>query len=207
MLTVGKILKKEREKKGLKLSDIEKSIKVRSKYLSAIEHDDWSLFSSKIYITGIIRNYSKELGIEPEKMITFFRREYAKKEDTGFRKNLTSKYFTPQTVKIIYYLIVLFILLFTYYFGFQVKRYLSPPKIEILSPDKNTFKRQDKIHVIGKTEKEAVIKVFGERVYQNEKGVFSYDLPLKKGENKLKIEIIGANGKRTIIEKTYYLKL
>lgn len=207
MLTVGKILKNEREKKGLKLSDIEKSVKVRSKFLNAIENDNWSIFTSKIYITGIIRNYSKELGVDPEKMLAFFRREYAKKEDTSFRKNLTSKYFTPQRVKILYFLIFLLVILFSYYFGFQIKRYFTPPKIEIISPTQNIFKHQDKIKIIGKTEMEAIIKIFGDRIYQNEKGVFSYDFPLKEGKNKLKIEITGANGKTSIIERFYYLEL
>ena len=206
MLTVGQILQSEREKQGRKLSDIEKSIKIRSKFLKAIENDNWSFFNSKIYISGIIKNYSKELGVDPEKMLAFFRRDYARKEDITFRKNISSKYLTPQTIKIIYFLIILLVLLFTYYFGYQVKRYLSPPKIEILSPSKNTFKRQEKVNIIGKTEREAEIKIFGDRIYQNDKGIFNYSLPLKPGENKLKIEVIGANGKKTIFEKTYFLE-
>ncbi len=206
MLTVGQILQAEREKQGRKLSDIEKSIKIRSRFLKAIENDNWSFFNSKIYISGIIKNYSKELGVDPEKMLAFFRRDYAKKEDITFRKNISSKYLTPQTIKIIYFLIILLVLLFTYYFGYQVKRYLSPPKIEILSPSKNTFKRQEKVNIIGKTEREAEIKIFGDRIYQNDKGIFNYSLPLKPGENKLKIEVIGANGKKTIFEKTYFLE-
>ena len=206
MLTVGQILHAEREKQGRKLSDIEKSIKIRSRFLKAIENDNWSFFNSKIYISGIIKNYSKELGVDPEKMLAFFRRDYARKEDITFRKNISSKYLTPQTIKIIYFLIILLVLLFTYYFGYQVKRYLSPPKIEILSPSKNTFKRQEKVNIIGKTEREAEIKIFGDRIYQNDKGIFNYSLPLKPGENKLKIEVIGANGKKTIFEKTYFLE-
>ena len=178
MLTVGQILQAEREKQGRKLSDIEKSIKIRSRFLKAIENDNWSFFNSKIYISGIIKNYSKELGVDPEKMLAFFRRDYAKKEDVTFRKNISSKYLTPQTIKI----------------------------IEILSPSKNTFKRQEKVNIIGKTEREAEIKIFGDRIYQNDKGIFNYSLPLKPGENKLKIEVIGANGKKTIFEKTYFLE-
>jgi len=206
MLTVGKILQTEREKQEKKLSDIEKSIKVRSKFLKAVENSNWSFFTSKVYITGIIKNYSKELGIDPEKMLAFFRREYAKKEDVTFRKNISNKYLTPQTVKIIYLIIILFILLFTYYFGYQVKRYLSPPKIEILSPISDSFKRQEKINIIGRTEKDAEIKIFGDRIFQNENGIFNYDFPLKIGKNILKVEITGANGKKTIFEKIYSLE-
>ncbi|MBI2049330.1 helix-turn-helix domain-containing protein, partial [Candidatus Roizmanbacteria bacterium] len=36
MLTVGEILRRERETKGLKLSDIEKKTRVREKFLKAL---------------------------------------------------------------------------------------------------------------------------------------------------------------------------
>lgn len=206
MLTVGKILKSERIKKNFLLEDIAKEIRIREKYLTALEEDDWSPFTSKVYISGIIRNYSKFLGLNPEKMQAFFRREYARHEDVYFKKRLSVKYLTPQTKKIIFYLIIIMILGFSYYFGYQVKRYLSPPKVEILSPDIKTLKRQDRVRVVGQTEKEAVIEIFGERIYQNEYGVFNYDFPLELGENKLVIEVEGANGKKTTISEIYILK-
>ncbi|MFN3299274.1 MAG: alpha-ketoglutarate-dependent dioxygenase AlkB family protein, partial [Sediminibacterium sp.] len=41
----------------------------------------------------------------------------------------------------------------------------------------------------------------GQRVYQDESGIFEYDFPLKEGKNLLKIELIGANGKKAVVEK------
>jgi cytoskeletal protein RodZ len=206
MLTVGKILKSERKKKNLPLKEIEKKIRVRKKYLIALESDDWTPFTSKVYISGIIRNYSKFLELDPEKMQAFFRREYARHEDVSFKKRLSVKYLTPQTRKIIFYFIILMIAGLTYYFGFQVTRYLSPPKVEILSPIEKTFKRQDRVQITGQTEKEAVVMIFGERIYQNENGVFTYDLPLELGKNELVIYVEGANGKKSTISETYILE-
>jgi len=205
MLTVGKILKSQRENKNLKLEDIEKDIRVRLKFLSAIEDDDWTLFSSKVYIGGLIRNYSKYLELDPDKILAFFRRQYAKKEEESFKKRLSAKYLTPQTKKLIYFFMAVIISAFVYYFGYQVQRFISPPKVELLSPDTETFKNQDRVRIVGQTEKEAVVKIFGERIYQNDKGIFNYDLPLKLGKNTLNIEITGANGKKTTISKTYTL--
>lgn len=206
MLTVGKILKTQRDKKNISLEEIEKEIRVRSKYLSAIENDDWSLFSSKVYISGIIKNYSNYLGLDPNKILAFFRRQYEMKEDISFKKRLSAKYITPQTRKIIYTLTVLIIFAFIYYFGYQVKRFVSPPKVEIVSPKEETFKNIDRIKIVGQTEKEAVIKIYGERIYQNDKGIFTYNMPLKSGKNILEIHITGANGKETTLKKTYTLK-
>ena len=206
MLTVGKILKSQRQKKNLKLEDIEKDIRVRLKFLSAIEDDDWTLFSSKVYIGGLIRNYSKYLDLDPDRLLAFFRRQYAKKEEESFKKRLSAKYLTPQTRKLIYFFMIIIISAFVYYFGYQVQRFISPPKVEILSPDTLTFKNQDRVKIVGQTEKEAVVKIFGERIYQNDKGIFNYDLPLKLGKNKLSIEVIGANGKTTILKEEYVLE-
>ena len=88
MLSVGSILKNEREKKGLLLSDIEKKIKIREKYLKAIEDENWNYFSSKIYITGILKNYSRVLNLDHKKVLAFFRRDYEKKEEVKFKKKL-----------------------------------------------------------------------------------------------------------------------
>ena len=205
MLTVGKILKTQREKKNLKLEDIEKDMRVRAKFLNALENDDWTLFSSKIYIGGLIKNYSKYLNLDHNKILAFFRRQYEKKEEFAFKKNLSAKYLTPQTRKVLYFFTFITIFLFAYYFGYQVYRFISPPKVEILSPDASVFKNQDRVRIVGQTEKEAVVKIFGERIYQNDKGIFNYDLPLKVGKNSLTIEVIGANGKKTKLNKTYTL--
>ena len=206
MLTVGKILKTQREKKNLKLEDIEKDMRVRTKFLNALENDDWTLFSSKIYIGGLIKNYSKYLNLDHNKILAFFRRQYEKKEEFAFKKNVSAKYLTPQTRKVLYFFTFIAIFLFAYYFGYQVYRFISPPKVEILSPDASVFKNQDRVRIVGQTEKEAVVKIFGERIYQNDKGIFNYDLPLKIGKNSLTIEVIGANGKKTTLREEYTLE-
>lgn len=203
MLTVGEILKKTREKQGIQLSDVEKKIKVRSKFLDAIENNKWDMFSSKIYIAGIIKNYSEYLGLDPKKLLAFFRRDYERKEDVRFKTRISSRYLTPETRRIVLIIITLIILFFGLYFGYQLKQYFSPPTLTILSPKTTTFVIEDRVKVVGKTDKDAAVTIFGERVYQDKNGVFTYDFPLKTGKNELTIEIVGANGKKTTIQKTY----
>ncbi len=205
MLTVGEILHSERQKKGLKLADIEKKIRVREKFLRELEKDNWELFSSKVYIEGVIKNYAKVLGLNQEKVLAFFRREYARKEELGFRSKLSSKYLTPETKKYLYLLVAGVFLLFVVYFGFQLKQFLAAPKVEILSPKTQAFKREEQIEIVGKTQKEAVVTIFNTRVYQNNEGIFSYEFPLKPGRNELVIEVVGANGKKTVFKREYFV--
>ena len=203
MLTVGDILRNTREKKGVILSDVEKHIRIREKFLKEIENNNWSTFSSKIYITGIIKNYSQYLGLDDKKMLAFFRRDYERNEEVGFKTRIANKYLTPETKKyVIFGLVTLFIFFFAY-FGYQVKQYLSPPSLIILSPKETTFKIEEKIKFVAKTEKDAMVTIYSERVYQDKNGVFEYDLPLKNGKNDLSIDITGANGKKIQIKRTF----
>lgn len=206
MLSVGTILKNEREKKGLLLIDIEKQIKVREKYLKAIEEENWNYFSSKIYITGILKNYSRVLNLDHKKVLAFFRRDYEKKEEMRFKRKVTSAYLTSGTKKLLKLGLITLTLFFIAYFIFQLKTYFSPPGVVILSPTKANFSVEKNVKITGKTEKDTSITIAGERIYQNKTGIFVYEYPLNEGENKLVINLIGANGKKTTFEKTFYRK-
>ncbi len=206
MLSVGEILRKERENRGLTLQQIEKAIRIREKFLRALEESDWEVFPSKIYITGILKNYARYLNLDDKKLSAFFRREYARKEEIKFKKKLPNNYLAAETKRFTFLGIFIIFFLFCVYFGYQLALYLSPPKLSIVAPEATTFYNTDKITVIGKTEKEASVSIFGDRVYIDKDGKFEYDFPLKKGKNKLVIEVIGGNGKKTELVKEYERK-
>jgi len=206
MLSVGTILKKEREKKGLLLIDIEKQIKVREKYLKAIEEEDWNFFSSKIYITGILKNYSRVLSLDEKKILAFFRRDYEKKEEVKFKRKVTSAYLTSETKKFLKFGLIFLTLFFVSYFIYQLKIYFSPPSFTLLTPKVKNFTIEKNVKISGKTDKDTMITIANERVYQNKDGVFSYEFSLNEGENKITINLIGANGKKTMVEKTFFKK-
>lgn len=203
MFSVGQILRQERIKKGYPLSLIEKQIKVREKFLKAVEDNNWQFFSSKIYITGIIKNYASFLGLDYKKILAFFRREYESIDDTKFKKKVASSYLISDTKRIMIILIILISLFFFGYFSYQMILYLSPPNVVIVEPKTNLFKHIDKIKVVGKTEKDASVTIFGDRIYQNKEGFFEYDFPLQVGQNNLRIEVVGANGKKTVETKSF----
>jgi len=203
MTTVGEILQKERIDKGIALLDIEKQIKVREKYLRAIEENNWDFFSSKIYITGILKNYSRLLGLDEKKVLAFFRRDYEKKDEVKFKRKVSQQYLTPETRQVLKRGFIILFLFFILYFGYQLKLYFAPPRLTILSPKTTSFFREDRIKIIGKTEKDAMVVIAGERVYQNKDGIFEYNFPLHDGKNKLSIELTGANGKKAKAEKIF----
>jgi len=203
MLTVGEILKKAREKKGLTLKVVEKEIHIRAKFLNALEENNWSFFSSKVYIDGILKVYAKFLALDSARISAFFRRDYSALEGSQFTGKDSSRYLIPQTKRFAVVSIAVLFLIFFGYFAYQLKLYFTPPSITILSPKTSTFKNTDSIQITGKTEKEASVSIFGEKVFLNREGTFEYNFPLVKGKNTLIIEVVGGNGRKSTLKKEF----
>ena len=206
MTTVGQILKKQRENKGLTLFDIEKQIKIREKYLRAVENDNWGFFTSKIYIVGILKNYSRLLGLDSKKVLAFFRRDYDRHDEIKFKERISLSNLTSESRRVFKIIIIMSFLAIFLYFGYQLKLFFLPPKIIILSPSKVNFTTENKINITAKTEKDTMVLINGNREYTNKNGEIEYDLFLKEGTNKIVIELTGANGKKTVVEKTFTKK-
>lgn len=203
MTSVGEILRKERLKKQLLLEQVEKELRIRKKHLEFVENNNWE-FASKIYLTGILKNYARYLGLDEKKILAFFRRDYAKTEEIEFKKKVGKTQITADTTRWIKKIIFLIIISFFLYFGFQVYNYFSPPKIEIISPQTTIFSREKLIKIKGKTKPESQVNINGNEVLLDKNGNFVFDFPLEKGENKLKIEVTGPNGKKSVLEKTFF---
>src|SRR3989338_267504 len=202
MLTIGEMLRKERERRSLTIADVEQATKIIRKNLEALEQDNWSFFPSKTYITGILRAYGAFLGISQEKLLAFFRREYGKKEEFSFKKHI-EKSRTPHTKMIFKYVFAFIVVFFSLYFVYQLKLYFKRPTIEILTPKTAAFKREKKIELKGKVEKESIITVNGERVYQDEDNIFTVSIPLPKSRNEVIIEVVGASGRKTVMKRIF----
>lgn len=203
MLSVGKLLRDARERKKISLRDVEKQIKVREQFIRALEEDKWYSFTSRIYVTGILKNYARFLGLDERKILAFFRREYERSEELRFKEKVSTSYLSSDSKKTLLAGFILICVLLVGYFSYQLFQYLKPPNVYIISPTSMIFKREQTVKIIGRTEKEAAITIMGERIYQNKEGIFEYVLALKQKENALSIEVIGANGKKTVIERIF----
>ncbi|GAG58836.1 unnamed protein product, partial [marine sediment metagenome] len=66
MKDIGNFLKERREARGISLIEVEKDLKIRKKYLQALEEGNLDVIPGKTYIIGYLKNYSKYLGIDEE---------------------------------------------------------------------------------------------------------------------------------------------
>lgn len=75
MSVLSEILYNERLKQGLTISDISKKTNIRKYYIVAIEEGDFNKLPGAVYARGFISNYAKVLGLNPELLISEYKKE------------------------------------------------------------------------------------------------------------------------------------
>ena len=67
--SLGPLLRERREAMGVTLAEAEVATRIRQKYLSALESDEWDLLPGEVVGRGFLRNYATYLGLEATEMI------------------------------------------------------------------------------------------------------------------------------------------
>ena len=69
----GQILFKAREAKSWDLAKAEQETKIRVRYLQALEEENYSMLPGNAYIKGFLRTYAKNLGLNPEEVLSLYK--------------------------------------------------------------------------------------------------------------------------------------
>lgn len=72
---VGDILRREREKQGLTIADIERGTSIRGRYIEHIERGNIGELPGLVYAKGFVRNYANFLRMDPEPLVQQFAEE------------------------------------------------------------------------------------------------------------------------------------
>lgn len=91
MKDIGNFLKEKREAKGISLIEVEKDLKIRKKYLQALEDGNVDAIPGKTYIIGYLRNYSKYLGINEENINQIIKTYHDLEKKTGDLEKIREK--------------------------------------------------------------------------------------------------------------------
>ena len=73
MESLGNKLKTIREAKGWSYDFISRETNISSRYLEALEKEDFSCFPGEPYVLGFIKNYGEYLGCNPEELQSLYR--------------------------------------------------------------------------------------------------------------------------------------
>ena len=69
METIGEILKNAREKKGLTIETLEKNTHIVSRYIEALENNEFDKLPGEIYVKGFIKNLSDKLSLDSKLLL------------------------------------------------------------------------------------------------------------------------------------------
>lgn len=207
MRTIGEILKRARLEKKLTFEEIETHLRIRKKFLVALEENSWDKLPSLPYIKGFLKNYSSFLGLKPDEMMAIFRRQFRQQEKQGLlpegvTEPLNQSFFryTPKTISIL--IIVFFILFFFGYLFYQYRNITSPPPLDITSPKEGQIFSSERIAVTGITNTDAVVLINNQKIAVNDNGNFSTTLTLSPGTNIVVIESVSKYNRKSTVKRT-----
>ena len=84
MFSLGNSLREARIRQGLGYPELELATKIRSKYLRALEEEDFAVLPGDTYVRGFLRAYADELGLDGQLYVD----EYASRFGTNWRDEL-----------------------------------------------------------------------------------------------------------------------
>ncbi|AZO95486.1 helix-turn-helix domain-containing protein [Halocella sp. SP3-1] len=68
-MSIGAKLKEAREKQGLSLKDLQEKTKIRSKYLAALENEEYELIPGEAYVKAFIKGYADYLNLDGAQLV------------------------------------------------------------------------------------------------------------------------------------------
>lgn len=195
MKTVGQLLHADRTKKKISIEELSLATKIDGKYIEALETDRYDLLPSETFAKGFIRNLSLNLGSDPEEYIAVFRRDYRNpdiKNHSG--KHKTSKRNLPHMSSQLLS-VVIGVVVFVIYLGFQFRAILTPPPLEINKPQ-NGAVLASPVDIQGATSTDCLVTINDDNVIKpDQDGHFQISLSLPVGETSLKIKTTNRFGK------------
>ena len=61
---IGETLRENRRGAGIELDEVERTIRIRSRYLAALENEDWGVLPGEAYVRGFLHTYGDYLGLD-----------------------------------------------------------------------------------------------------------------------------------------------
>ena len=111
MESLGIKLKNTREEKGLSLRQISLETNISSRYLEALEQENFEVFPSEPYILGFLKNYSDYLGLEQESILSLYRSQKIQDQPIPMDELLREPSRLPKVLAVIGIVVVVLIIL------------------------------------------------------------------------------------------------
>ena len=205
MVRLGPRLHQKRLQRKQSIEEIAQELKIKAKFLAAIERGEYHKLPSPAYAQGFVRNYATYLGIPKAEITALFKREFDEKRAMKVLPDsmVKTKEFPLKRLRIQQSLIifVLFLLLIFGYLFFQYRAAFLPPSLTVSSPATGS-KTSQYVEVVGSADSNATVTVNGEPVSVASNGTFQKEVTLFPGSSTISIKATNRFGKTAIIQRT-----
>jgi len=81
MFEIGQSLREARLKRDLTPADVQKAIRIRDRYLQALEEERWELLPGDAYVKGFLRTYADYLGLDGSLYVEEYNSRFASPDE------------------------------------------------------------------------------------------------------------------------------
>ena len=81
MADIGSTLRETRIREKIDITTVEQSTKIRTKYLRALENEEWAVLPGPTYVKSFLRTYAEFLGLDAHMLIEEYRARYEQPEE------------------------------------------------------------------------------------------------------------------------------
>jgi cytoskeletal protein RodZ len=97
MFEIGSSLRQAREKRGLELDAVQRALRIRRRYLEAIENDRFDQLPGEVYARGFLREYADFLGLDGSIYVEEYNARFAPREEHPIAVKSSTRALRPQS--------------------------------------------------------------------------------------------------------------
>jgi hypothetical protein len=90
MFEIGPSLREARLRRGVSPEDVQKAIRIRERYLKALEEEQFELLPAQTYVKGFLRTYADYLGLDGSLYVDEFNARVSRHEEPAFVAEATA---------------------------------------------------------------------------------------------------------------------
>jgi cytoskeletal protein RodZ len=197
---LGEELKAKRQQKGYTIEQVVQLSHIPLKYLCAIEDCRIdSLPNGHAHLKAYLHKLCDLYEMNFEQTLYKFRCEGGFKNPQSHLLKNSQKHLRPNFLLARNLSLVVFILFFISYLGFQIHGITTPPKLIVYTPIEGQISNRTEITVQGLTDKEAHLEANGQEIKVGEDGHFNTNILLANGVNTITLSTTKKHGKTTTV--------
>ncbi len=202
MKTIGQIIRSARIAKNYSFDDLEEITKIKKNFIEAIEKERWQALPPFSTVLGFVKSLAGVLELNEKNAVAVLKRDYPPKSLVNInpKPDVGRKFFwSPKLTFTIGIVVVVFAILS--YLGFQYKRFISPPALEVDSPQESQQIAGVSVLVFGSTDYDAKITVNDQPIIVNQDGKFSVSLGVSQDTKEIDVIATSRSGKITEVKR------